>query len=58
MSNYDDWKQETPEEEDYRIGPLGRKRRARAEWEEEHADYLLENKRENERNWRMKWMGF
>ena len=36
-----DWKQETPEEEDYRIGPLGRKRRARAEWEEEHADYLL-----------------
>jgi hypothetical protein len=54
MSNYDDWKQETPEEEDYRIGPLGRKRRARAEWEEEHADYLLENKRENERNWRMK----
>jgi hypothetical protein len=40
--SYDDWKLETPEEEDYRIGLISRRRRDRAEWEEEHADYLRE----------------
>ena len=39
---YDDWKLETPEEEDYRIGTPGRHRRNRAMWEEEHVDYLRE----------------
>jgi hypothetical protein len=39
---YDDWKLETPEEEDYRIGLIGRRRRDRAEWEEEHADLRRE----------------
>ena len=39
---YDDWKLETPEEEDYRIGLIGRRRRDRSEWEEEHADYRRE----------------
>jgi hypothetical protein len=39
---YDDWKLETPEEEDYRLGAAGRKRRKRAEYEEEHADDLRE----------------
>ena len=39
---YDDWKLESPEEEDYRIGLIGRRRRDRAEWEEEHADYRRE----------------
>ena len=47
---YDDFKQEMPEDEDYRLGGLGRKRRERAEWEEEHADYLLEDRRERERD--------
>ncbi len=36
--NYDDWKLETPEEEDYRLGSLGRTKRNRAIWEEEHAE--------------------
>jgi hypothetical protein len=48
--NYDDFKQEMPDDEDYRLGVLGRKRRERAEWEEEHADYLLEDRRERERD--------
>ena len=39
---YDDWKLETPEEEDYRLGAVGRKRMNRAMWEEEHVDYLRE----------------
>jgi len=39
---YDDWKLETPEEEDYSLGAAGRKRRNRAEYEEEHADDLRE----------------
>lgn len=39
---YDDWKLETPEEEDYRLGTIGRHRRNRAMWEEEHVDYLRE----------------
>lgn len=40
--DYDDWKLETPEEEDHRIGLIRRRRRGRAEWEEEHADYRRE----------------
>jgi hypothetical protein len=39
---YDDWKLETPEEEDYRLGAAGRKRRECAEFEEEHDDDLRE----------------
>ena len=46
MMTYDEWKLETPEEEDYRVGLIGRKRRGRAEWEEEHADELLERQRD------------
>ena len=41
---YDDWKLESPEDELESISQ--RKRRERAEWEEEHADYLLEDRRE------------
>jgi hypothetical protein len=47
---YDDWKLESPEEENYRIGELGRKRRDRAEWEEEHADELRERSDELHRS--------
>ena len=45
---YDDWKLETPEEEDYRIGIGSRRKRDRAEWEEEHADYMLEDRQRRE----------
>ena len=42
MSSYDDWKLETPDEESDRQ----RRERERSEWEEEHADYLIEDRRE------------
>jgi hypothetical protein len=44
--NYDDWKLETPEEEEYRLSNRLRRKKSRAEWMEEHADYLLEERRE------------
>jgi plasmid maintenance system antidote protein VapI len=37
----------TRKQEDYRIGALGRTRRNHAMWEEEHADYLLEQERDD-----------
>ena len=46
--NYDDWKLETPEEEDYRLGADRRRERDRADWMDEHADSMLEEKRERE----------
>lgn len=42
--SYDDWKLESPEDEDERLNGPERRRKARAEWEEEHADYLLEDR--------------
>ena len=41
--SYDDWKLETPDDE----SDIQRRKRERAEWEEEHADYLLEQERED-----------
>ena len=43
---YDDWKLESPEDEAYRLSDYQRRQKARAEWAEEHADYLLERKQE------------
>ena len=43
---YDDWKTESPEDEEARLGGPARKRLALAIGEEEHADYLLEEKRD------------
>ena len=52
---YDDWKLESPEEEEYRLSNCQRRAKSRAEWIEEHADYLLEARREaeadNDRDW-------
>ena len=45
---YDDWKLETPEEEEYRLGASQMRQKRRAEWLEEHADYLLEDRHEAE----------
>ena len=44
LPGYDDWKTETPEDEP--LNAQERRRLARAMWEEEHADYLLEELRE------------
>jgi hypothetical protein len=41
---YDDWKLESPEEEEYRLSNSQRRAKSRAEWMEEHADYLLEER--------------
>ena len=51
MDGYDQFKLETPEEEDERINGRARRRRERDEWLEEHADSLLEDRlvRERER---------
>lgn len=49
MDGYDQFKLETPEEEDERINGRARRRRERDEWLEEHADYLLEDRLERER---------
>jgi len=53
--NYDDWKTETPEEEEYRLSAHRRREKARAEWMEEHADYLLEQRREAESDHDRDW---
>ena len=43
---YDDWKTESPEDERERLDRVSRRRQDRAEWEEEHADQLLEDLQE------------
>ncbi|HEY1209167.1 MAG TPA: hypothetical protein VGE85_07350 [Terracidiphilus sp.] len=53
--NYDDWKLETPEEEEYRLSNRLRRKKSRAEWMEEHADYLLEERREAESDHDRDW---
>jgi hypothetical protein len=45
---YDDGKLESPEEEEYRLSARQKAGKSRAEWMEEHADYLLEERREAE----------
>ena len=47
---YDDWKTESPEDEEYRLSARQRREKSRAEWLEEHGDYLLEERREGERD--------
>jgi hypothetical protein len=47
---YDDWKLETPEDEADRLERVRLRRQARAEWQEEHADYLRERDEEERRN--------
>jgi len=42
--DYDSWKLESPEDEDECINGASRRRQAKAEWEEEHADYLREDR--------------
>ena len=43
---YDDWKTESPEDENERINGPARRRQSRAEWEDEHADELREKQEE------------
>ncbi len=43
---YDDWKTETPEDEEYRLGAYQRKQINRAVWMEEHEDMLREDRDE------------
>ena len=52
---YDDWKLESPEEEEYRLSNCQRRAKSRAEWIEEHADYLLEARREAEADHDRDW---
>jgi hypothetical protein len=52
---YDDWKLESPEEEEYRLSNCQRRAKSRAEWMEEHADYLLEERREAEADHDRDW---
>jgi hypothetical protein len=46
---YDDWKTESPEDEDERLNGPARRRQARYEWEEEHADGINELHQEQRR---------
>lgn len=46
--NYDDWKTESPEEEEYRLSARSRRQQLRAQYLEEHGDDLLEERRERE----------
>ena len=52
MDAYDQWRLETPEEEDERINGSFRRRMARQEYLADHADELLELRHERERE---KW---
>lgn len=49
MDGYDRYKLETPEEEDERINGRARRTAARLEWMADHADELLEEQRDRER---------
>ena len=49
MNPYDQWKLETPEEEDERINGTSRRRMARQEYLADHADEMLELRNERER---------
>jgi hypothetical protein len=46
---YDDWKTESPEDEDERINGPSRRRQARREWLADNADHLVEDRREIDR---------
>jgi hypothetical protein len=48
--DYDQWKLETPEEEDERINGANRRRQARLEYLADHADEFLERERERKQN--------
>ncbi len=46
---YDDWKTETPEDEEYRLSARQRRAEERAMWMEEHEDMLREDREERRR---------